>query len=295
MVKQMQPDTAMDYREIDALIRLLDDTDEEVYGQIRLQLLKCGKPAIPFLESAWGGSLDALLQARIEEVIHDIQFDDLKQEIRVWVETGGMDILRGAVLVARYQYPDLQEDEVRKQLEAIRRDAWLEMNDGLTALEQVHVLNRILFDIHGFSGNTQNYHAPQNSFINVALESKKGNPLMLSIIYMEVANAAGVPVYGVNLPEHFVLCYRENTDLSAGVRGNVLFYINPFSKGDIFNHKEIDQFLQQLKLKPEPSYYAPCSNIAMIQRLIRNLMNSYHKLGFMEKVKELEEMMRATV
>jgi hypothetical protein len=285
----------MDYREIDALIRLLDDSDQEVYGQIRDRLLQCGKSAIPFLESAWGGSLDAVLQSRIEEVIHDIQFDDLKREVRVWVETGGMDILRGAVLIARYQYPDLQEETIRQQLEVIRRDAWLEMNDNLTALEQVHVLNRILFDIHGFSGNTQHYHAPSNSFINVALETKKANPLMLSIIYIEVANAAGLPIYGVNLPEHFVLCYKENADLSAGIQGNVLFYINPFSKGDIFNHKEIDQFLQQLKLTPEPSYYIPCSNIDMIQRLIRNLMNSYQKLGYMDKVKELEGLMAATI
>lgn len=285
----------MDYKEIDALIRLLDDSDQEVYGHIRERLLNFGKGAIPFLENAWGGSLDAMLQSRIEELIHDIQFDNLKRELRVWTETGGMDLLKGAILVARYQYPDLQEETIRHQLEGIRRDAWLEMNDELTALEQVNVLNRIFFDIHGFSGNTQNYHAPQNSFVNVALETHKGNPLMLSILYMEVANAAGIPIYGVNLPEHFVLCYRENADLSEGITSKVLFYINPFSKGDIFNQKEIDQFLKQLNLPPDPSYYVPCSNIAMLQRLIRNLMNSYQKLGFMEKVEELEQLMRATI
>ena len=284
----------MDYQEIDALIRLLDDSDTEVYGQIRDRLLNYGKNAIPFLENAWGGSLDALLQNRIEEGIHDIQFDDLKRELRVWVETGGMDLLRGALLIARYQYPDLQEETVRHQLETIRRDAWLEMNDNLTALEQVHVLNRIFFEIHGFSGNTQHYHAPQNSFVNIALETHKGNPLMLSILYMEVANAAGIPIYGVNLPEHFILCYKENADLSAGITGKILFYINPFSKGDIFNQKEIEQFLQQLKITPDSSYYVPCSNIAMIQRLIRNLMNSYQKLGYLEKVNELEKLLRAT-
>ncbi|MFM9050995.1 MAG: transglutaminase family protein, partial [Bacteroidota bacterium] len=78
------------------------------------------------------------------------------------------------------------------------------------------------------------------------------------------------------------------------VQGNILFYINPFSKGDIFNQKEIDQFLQQLKISPDPSYYVPCSNISMIQRLIRNLMNSYKKLGYPDKIKELERLMKAT-
>lgn len=284
----------MDYKEIDALIRLLDDSDTEIYEQIRERLVHYGKGVIPFLENAWGGSLDAHLQERIESIIHVIQFEDLQRELRVWVETGGMDLIRGALLVARYQYPDLQEEPIRIQLEKIRRDAWLEMNDSLTALEQVRLLNKIFFEIHGFSGNTQNYHAPQNSFINVALETKKGNPLMLSILYLEVANAAGVPVYGVNLPEHFILCYKENADLSEGITGKVLFYINPFSKGEVFHQKEIDMFLQQLKINPDPSFYLPCNNVAMIQRLIRNLMNSYQKLGFMDKVKELEDLMKAT-
>ncbi|MFM7216896.1 MAG: transglutaminase family protein [Bacteroidota bacterium] len=285
----------MDYKEIDALIRLLDDTDQEVYGQIRDRLVHYGKGVIPFLENAWGHSLETVLQQRIESVIHEIQFEEVQQELHIWARTGGMDLLRGAFLVARYQYPDLQEETIRHQLEGIRRDAWLEMNDDLTALEQIKVLNRIFFDIHGFSGNTQNYHAPQNSFVNVALETKKGNPLMLSILYMEAANAAGIPLYGVNLPEHFILCYKENTDLLEGVNGKILFYVNPFSKGDIFNKKEIDQFLKQLAVEPEPAYYLPCSNVAMIQRLIRNLMNSFDKLGYPDKVQELERLMKATI
>jgi regulator of sirC expression with transglutaminase-like and TPR domain len=60
---------------------------------------------------------------------------------------------------------------------------------------------------------TQNYHAPQNSFINIALETKKANPLMLSILYMEVARSAEIPIYGINLPEHFILCYKDEQSM----------------------------------------------------------------------------------
>ncbi|HNP50139.1 MAG TPA: transglutaminase-like domain-containing protein, partial [Bacteroidia bacterium] len=211
--------------------------------------------------------------------------------------SGSRELIKGAILVARYQYPELQEEMIQRQLDKMRKDAWLEMNDDLTAMEQVKVLNKIFFDIHGFSGNTQNYHAPQNSYINIALETRKGNPLMLSLLYLEIARSAGVPVYGVNLPEHFVLCYRDelNDPVNINDHSKILFYINPFSKGDIFNRKEIDTFLQQLKIPQENSYYEPCSSKDMIQRLIRNLMNSYHKLGFMDKVEELQQLMRATI
>jgi regulator of sirC expression with transglutaminase-like and TPR domain len=237
-----------------------------------------------------------MMQERIESIIHKIQLDDLRHEVHVWSHSGSHDLIKGPILVARYQYPELQEEHIQKMLDKLRKDAWLEMNDGLTALEQVKVLNKIFFDIHGFSGNTQNYHAPQNSFINIALETRRGNPLMLSILYLEIARSAGIPVYGVNLPEHFVLCYKDELNDPASIKdhSNILFYINPFSKGDVFHRKEIDSFLHQLKIEKDVSFYQPCSNRDMIQRLIRNLMNSYHKLGFMDKVEELMLMMRAT-
>ena len=287
----------MNQQELNALIRLLDDTDEEVFHQIESRIVNYGKDVIPILENVWGKALDALMQQRIESIIHKIQMEALQHELRIWAETGCTDLIRGAILVARYQYPDLNEEQLLLHLEKIKRDAWLEMNESLTAMEQVRVMNKVFFDIHGFSGNTQNYHAPQNSFINVALESKKGNPLMLSIIYMEVARSAGLPVFGINLPEHFVLGYRDDQNVlpldSGEDSSRILFYINPFSKGDIFGRKEINAFLKQLKIARDKSYYEPCSNREMLQRLVRNLMNSYHKLGYLEKVQELEQLMLA--
>ena len=187
--------------EVDALIRLLDDSDSEIYNQIQDRLVHYGKEVIPILETAWSSSMDAIMQERIESIIHKIQLDDLRHEMHVWAHSGSHDLIKGALLVARYQYPELKYEDIQKMLDKLRKDAWLEMNDGLTAMEQVKVLNKIFFDIHGFSGNTQNYHAPQNSFINIALETKRGNPLMLSILYLEIARSAGIPIYGVNLPE----------------------------------------------------------------------------------------------
>jgi regulator of sirC expression with transglutaminase-like and TPR domain len=284
--------------EINALIRLLDDTDEEVYSQISSRLIMYGPEVIPVLETVWSGSLDALMQGRIEQIIHRIQLDALRKELSAWAHAADSDMLTGAILVARYQYPDLNELKIRDQVDKIKRDAWLELNDELTAMEQIKVLNRVFFDMHGFSGNTQNFHAPQNSDINVVLETKKGNPLMLSLIYCKVANELSIPLYGINLPEHFVLGYRDENTIIPIVRPvdrqRILFYINCFSKGDICGRKEIDAFLKQLKIKPEPHYYEPCSNVEMIQRLIRNLMNSFYKLGEMEKVSELELLMEAT-
>jgi regulator of sirC expression with transglutaminase-like and TPR domain len=289
----------MNTRELNALIQLLDDTDVDVFQQIEARLINYGKDVIPLLENAWGSALDAMMQQRIEAIIHKIQLESLQHDLRVWTETGCQDMLKGAILIARYQYADLNEEQLVQHLDKIKRDAWLEMNDNLTALEQIKVMNKVFFEIHGFSGNTQNYHAPQNSFINIALETKRGNPLMLSILYMEVARSAGIPVYGINLPEHFVLGYKDDTSVypvsSPDDNSHMLFYINPFSKGDIFGRKEIQTFLKQLKISSDRSYFEACTNRDMMQRLIRNLMNAYHKSGYADKVKELEMLMQAVL
>jgi regulator of sirC expression with transglutaminase-like and TPR domain len=288
----------MEEKEIKALIRLLDDNDSEVFEHIQSKLVTLGRQVIPILESAWSSSLDALMQERIENIIHRIQLDDVCKELQQWSSTGGVDLIKGAMLVARHQYADLNEQQILQTLDKIKKDAWLEMNPNLTALEQIKILNHIFFEVHGFSGNTQNYHAPQNSYINIALESKRGNPLMLAILYLEVALSVEIPVYGVNLPEHFILCYKDEQAMMGmhpeGYSSSVLFYINPFSKGDVFQRKEVEQFLNQLKLPMNNSFFEPCTNRDMIQRLIRNLSNSYQKLGFMEKVEELEMLMKAT-
>lgn len=290
----------MNQGELKALINLLDDPDEEVFTHVKARLMNLGDKIIPMLESVWemGDPFNNLVQTRIENIIHDIQFTNIKNAIINWAQNESNDLLKGVILVAKYQYPDLDEKQIYRKIEQIIQDVWIELNDNLTGIEKVKVINHILFDVHGFSGNTTNYHAPQNSFINHVLESKKGNPLSLAILYAIIADRLDLPIYGVNLPEHFILAYvADNEILKVITRADndygVLFYINPFSRGAAFSKKEIDAFLAQLKLKPKDSYFKPCSNIDIIKRLLNNLIFSYEKLGYPKKSEELRELLEA--
>ncbi len=281
-------------QELNALISLLDDPDEHVFSEIQAKLLSLGHNVIPLLEHAWENSFDPILQNRIENIIHKIQFDSIESLLLSWARSENQNLLTGILLVARYQYPDLDEKKIAKQIDQIKQDVWLELNNNLTALEKVRVINHILFEVHGFGGNTTNYHAPQNSYINNVLESKKGNPLSLSILYLTIAQDLGIPIYGVNLPEHFVLAYVDEESqfpVYGESHNKVLFYINPFSKGAVFSSKEIDAFLKQLKLPFEQTYYEPCPNVSIIKRVFRNLILAYEKLGYPAKVKELENLL----
>lgn len=286
----------MNKKEINALISLLDDPDEGIFKHVSNKFLSLGQDIIPVLEDAWEHSFDTLIQNRIENIIHQIQFDIIKADLKKWAHPDRQNLLEGALLIARYQYPDIEASKIKKQINQIKHDVWLELNENLTGLEKVKIINHILFDVHNFSGNTTNYHAPQNSYINNVMESKKGNPLLLSIIYTIIAQSLDIPIYGVNLPEHFILCYMDvehmGVPTQAGSEGsNVLFYINPFSKGAVFGAKEIDAFLKQLNLSPLAIFYEPCSNLEIIKRLMRNLISSYEKLGYPDKSEELRELL----
>lgn len=286
----------MNENEIKALLSLLEDPDEKISSQISEKILSLGIEVIPKLELHWESTFDALVQKKVENLIHQIQFDNIVKALSIWSAIGKQDLLQGAILIAKYQYPDLNEDKIKTHLDLIRQDTWLELNPRLTVLEKIKVLNHILFEIHGFGGNTTNYHSPTNSYINNVLETKKGNPLSLSIIYCIIAQSLDIPIFGVNLPEHFIVCYQDlkNEIPSSLINSNrVYFYINPFSKGSIFGQNDIDTFLKQINRTPEKQFYEPCSNLDIMIRLLNNLILSYEKLGISEKVKELKILQKA--
>ena len=276
--------------EVNSLIRLLDDPDQEIYNHVHEKLLSYGSEVINYLENAFGEAFDPIQQERIANLVHEIQFDILKNDLRLWQHSGAFDLLQGILVINRYQYPDLDEQKVINQIEAIKRDIWIQMMNESSPPEQIKLINHVFYSIYGFSGNTANHLDPQNSYLSQVLETKKGNHSLLAIIYSIIAQKLDIPVYGVNLPQHFILAYMDESCQSE-FEGGVLFYINAFNKGLIFGRRDVDMFLKQLNVKPDKQFYEPCSNTEIIKRVLRNLISAYEHLGSPEKVAELNELL----
>ena len=276
--------------EIKSLIHLLDDPDREIYEHIHEKILSFGGEVIEYLESAWEQAFDPIQQERIANLVHEIQFGLVKDELKLWYQGGAFDLLQGVLAINKYQYPDLDEQKLINQIEAIKRDIWLQLIYDSSPAEQVKLINHVFYNIYGFSGNTSNHQDPQNSYLSQVLETKKGNQISLAIIYSIIAQKLDIPVYGVNLPQHFILAYVDES-MGAEFEGGVLFYINAFNKGFIFGRRDVDMFLKQLNLKPEKQFYEPCSNADIVRRILRNLISSYENLGSAEKVAELNELL----
>ncbi len=258
-------------------------------------MLNYGPEAIPFLEISWEEEDWGLLfQSRIETIIQDIQVRDISNGLRSWANSEEKDLLTGAIAIARYQYPYLDEQKVRKDLQKITQDVWLEISQKNTALEKVRIMNKIFFGTHKFRGNSKDFHAPANSCINTVLENRKGNPLSLSLIYSIIAQNIEMPIYGVNLPNHFILAYMDEHRIKhengTAKSHGVLFYINPFSKGSLFDEDEIDEFITSLNLPTDREFYEPCSNSSVLRRMLTNLIAAFKEAGAADKVQELTEL-----
>ena len=284
----------MDKSKVHALISLLDDPNEAVFNSVEEELLKEEIEVVGELEKAWEISHNDVFQRRVENIIHSLQLKDVKSLMKKWVDEGGKDLFYGAFLVAKYQYPDLNYNELNEKIDKLRRDVWLELNDHLTSLEKVRIINHIMFDVHKYKRNSGNFIAPQNSYINEVVETKKGNPISLSIIYSVVAQRLGLPIYGVNLPKNFILCYLDENmgaDYSKGHTNRVMFYINPVNKGAILGRKEIEYFIKQQKLNKRDMYFNPCSNFEIIKRVLYNLSYAYENQGNENKKEEIQVLM----
>lgn len=284
----------MDSKKLHALITLLDDPNVEIYSTVETELLKEHADIVPELEKAWETSMDGRFQKRVENIIHNLQYSDIKEGIKSWLHSD-RDLLPGVYTVAKYQYPDLQIKDIMEPLNDLKKEVWKAMHDHLTSLEKIRLINHVLFDQLKFSRNTKNFLAPQNNYINEVLRSKKGNPISLSIIYSLVCQELGIPVYGVNLPKNFILAFMEHTtsneEETMEDSNAPLFYINPINKGAILGKREIEFFLKQHKLPVQQQYLMPCSNVDIVRRLLNNLRFAYDNLGNELKRKEVTQMM----
>lgn len=270
-------------KELHALVSLLDDTDREVKTHVKDKIISLGKEVIPFLEDRWENSFNPELQKEIEELVHELQFSLLKEKLKAWRDSDEQDLLTGLWLVNTYQYPELDFDKLNAEMHQIYFEVWTAFNNELPPYDKIRIINNILFGTLRFSANTKNFHSPGNSMLSNVIETRRGNPISLCSIYLLVANKLGLPVYGVNLPNLFVLTYKSE---------EVTFYINAFNKGLIFTKQDITNYLEHLKVQPQPEFFEPCKNIEIVKRTLRNLYVAFEKIGDLEKAEEIHELLQ---
>jgi regulator of sirC expression with transglutaminase-like and TPR domain len=263
-------------REITALLTLIDDPDEIVFGAVSDKIVEFGRTIIPNLENLWENTVSEEVQERIEMLIHRLHFTDLKEDFRQWSLAGHHDLLVGAMLAAKFQYPDLTTARVVQDIEKLRRNIWLELNNYLTPLEQVRIVTGILYGYYGLKGTEVAYGDVNEFLIQKTLEGKRGNQISNGILYLILCELLDVPVKAIGVPRQFVLGYFKpgySSEVEQPV-SKIEFFVDPTS-GQVFTHKDIDQYFQRSQVPSVHSYFRPFSNKKAIQNLLEEMAKCF--------------------
>jgi regulator of sirC expression with transglutaminase-like and TPR domain len=280
-------------KEISALLTLIDDPDEEVFGAVSNKILDFGRTIIPNLEHLWETTHDEQTQERIELIIHRLHYTDLTEDFRQWSLAGHHDLLVGSLLVSKFQYPDLTTSAVLLEVEKIRRNIWLELNNYLTPLEQIRIVTGILYSYYSLKGTEIGYTDINEFFIHKLLESKRGNQLSNGILYLILCELLDLPVKAIGVPKQFVLAYFKPGYSNEGndYLSKIEFFIDPTS-GMAFTQKDVENYFKRISVTPVDAYFKPLSNKRVIQYLLEETSKCFDNEKDAYKKDELMELAR---
>jgi len=282
-------------KEISALFTLIDDPDEEVFSSVSERIVHYGRGIIPNLENLWENTTRNDIQERIEMLIHRLHYTDLVNDLTEWRDRAYHDLLFGALLVAKFQYPELQTTPVLQEIEKIRRNVWLELNSFLTPLEQANVVSSILYNYYNLKGSEIAYLNPDDFFIHKVLQTKKGNAVSNGILYLIIGEMLDIPVRAINIPRQFVLAFFNSeydpNNSAINPKQKINFYVDA-TTGQPFTHKDVDNYFKRISVPQVPSYFKPLPKKRIIQMLIEELANCFESPQLEYKKKELLQLAR---
>mgnify|MGYP001545891481 CR=1 FL=1 len=276
--------------EISALLTLIDDPDEEVFSTVSSRIVHYGKGIIPNLENLWENTISETIQDRIEMIIHRLHYTDLVTDLTEWRDSAYHDLLFGALLVARLQYPELQTSPVIQEIEKIRRNIWLELNSYLTPLEQVNVISGILYSYYKLKGNEVSYDLCDDFILTKLIENKRGNAITNGILYLILCEMLDIPIKAINIPRQFILGYFDSDynfpNPSKQKSEKINFYIDPLN-GQVYSHKDVEDYFKRISVPPTASYYRPLNNKKIIQHLLTEFSKCFIDAGNQYKKNDL--------
>lgn len=266
-----------------ALISLLDDPDPVVALQVESEICKMGAEGVEKLEQAWEDSKDSVIQSRLEELVSKIQIKHFGDSLKSWRLKENPELLEGWIYLTQIQYPTLNVQKYQSEIQKIVSRIWLQMDPRMNEIERLCVVNKQFYTLEKFSGNYQEPDKPENVYLSVVLDSKRGNSLSLSALYLIICQQLEIPLQIINFVGYFAIrCYRRNSH----------FYIDAYNQGMFFTPQQVQEFLEKLNADPLVTSYRPVTNNNIILYMITGLINNYRILEQHEKADQYEALLR---
>ena len=246
--------------QIDAITRLFRDDDPETVGLVKEQLVLRGESAIGDLRDLVNAD-SAIVAAHAQDVLHAIAGKKASEELETLILAHHeIPLEEASWLMAEALMPWIDSNECRQQLDAWGKELLRRITEN--PADQVSIIINFLHEELGFDGNTVDYYNHENSLLPCVLENKKGLPLTLTLLYIFVGARAGLPIYGVNLPGHFIARCGE-------------IYFDPFHEGRILSIADCADILARQQIELSDEHLENPESRQILARLLANLRHAY--------------------
>jgi regulator of sirC expression with transglutaminase-like and TPR domain len=181
-----------------------------------------------------------------------------------------------------------------QEIEKVRRNIWLELNNYLTPLEQVKIVTSILYSYYGLKGGETNYKESNEFLLHKTLEAKRGNQISNGILYLLLCELLDIPIKAINIPKQFIIAYFKpgySEENLPNPLHKIEFFIDP-TTGQVFTHQDVDSYFKRISVPPVGSYFRPQTNKKVIQQLIEEFSKCFDGDNIDFKKKELLELAR---
>ena len=280
--------------ELSILMELLDEQDEQSLKKISDSIVAYGNTAIPYLEATRDITLDSIVQSRIKKIIYRIIFQNLFCELHTWATLNSKDLLKGYFLISKYFFPDLEEERIMAQVEALKKEVWLELKKGMTPFEETKVISKVFFEVRKYSLNQNPGSMPDCVCLNALLNTGKGYPEAFAMLYAGIAQRLGIPVYGIKMTDSMFVAYvYPDGKKSLDLRNDLRFYINPFAAGVFFQVKQIEAHIVQNYPDDFEKYSGACTNVEFIQKILVIIEEHYIRKNKPDKVEDIKLLIKA--
>lgn len=271
--------------EIESLLFLMDDPDPFVQRSVENRLQELGERAVPILDEYRSELSETDAKDRVNDVIHKLTFKNLEMDFIEVLEEGvktRKSLETAMFTLARFGNPTLRISEYEKKLDHYAKMIEPQIRFKLDEKKKMKRLLKFIFEDLNFQGDTENYHAPQNCFLNQVIDRRKGLPISLSLVVMFISRRLELPFFGINMPIHFMLNF-------VGDKEELL--IDPYDNGAIVTYDQCYFFLKKNNLEPRPEHFQIATNLDIVLRCIRNLIHSYERRDELKRVEDLQKLL----
>lgn len=276
-------------KELIALLNLIEDPDEEVYQTVSNRLLSLGGVIIPQLEEYKQQVIDQVHAEKIDDIIEQLEISSLEKGLLEWKENGELTMFDAAIIISNYLNRENDKEQFIFEVEKIRKTAWLELNDYLTPLEEVNILNRTIFDFNKLRGLETDYGKKEEFNLFYLLSVKKGNSYSLAALYLIIAELLGINLNPISIPKQNLLCYLSEENLFEPTTSNeILFFLDPLT-GQVYSHRDIENYLKKIDYIPYPITNSADTPIKFIQNWLFEIAKCEKELGFNHKSAQLKK------